>query len=110
MKLYIAGPMTGFLDKNFPTFLEATEDLKYFGYEVSSPFEVEGADTDTYEDRLKRALVMMMACEGVAFLPSWQRSKGAKLEHDVAMALKMPWQPVSYWIRQAMTRPDWTGQ
>ena len=37
MRLYLAGPMSGIKDFNFPAFNEAAEHLRKLGYEVFNP-------------------------------------------------------------------------
>ena len=36
-RLYVAGPMTGLPDHNYPAFAEAAARLRAVGYEVESP-------------------------------------------------------------------------
>lgn len=96
MKLYLAGPMTGYDDYNFPAFHNAAAGLRASGHEVVSPAEMdEGIPPEEHEaldwsDYLRRDLELLVGCEGVAVLPGWQDSKGASLEVHVANALGMP--------------------
>ena len=48
MKIYIAGPMTGIKDFNFPAFFEAEKQLNKLGHEVYNPAHNDGP---TIEDR-----------------------------------------------------------
>ena len=43
-RLYLAGPMRGYKDFNFPAFIEATKKLREAGYIVSCPAEMDRAD------------------------------------------------------------------
>jgi len=106
-KLYIAGPMSGIPQFNFPVFHEAARTLRSLGIEVISPAEEDekhGIATlamqskdgkldangkiagQTWGDVLARD-VKIVADEvtGVALLSGWERSKGAKLEVTVAL-------------------------
>jgi hypothetical protein len=50
---------------------------------------------------MRRDLGMMLACHGVAFLPGWEKSRGARLEVAWADALKMPVRSVDDWVMMA---------
>lgn len=104
MKLYIAGPMTGVKDWNFPAFFEAEEQLEYLGYSVENPARHDGNTVEEalakvgtaenpvekWEFYVKRDLKYLLECAGVVLLPGWQESKGARLEVHIAKQLKMP--------------------
>jgi len=104
MKIYIAGPMTGIKDWNFPAFFEAEKQLKELGYEVINPAHNDG---ETLEEALasagtperpnnswgyymRRDLPSVLNVDAICVLPDWQRSKGARLEVQVAQALGLP--------------------
>lgn len=76
MKLYIAGPMTGLPDNNYPAFHEAARDLRARGYEVANPAE------------------HVIQCDAVAVLPNWQTSRGATIKVNLALQLGMGIYPV----------------
>ena len=40
----------------------------------------------------------LMKCDGVATLPGWKKSRGAKLEVYIAKALKWPVHSVAYYL------------
>ena len=44
MKLYIAGPMTGYPEWNFPAFREAARELRMRDFEMVSPAEMDEQD------------------------------------------------------------------
>jgi hypothetical protein len=104
MKLYIAGPMTGMEDWNFPAFFDAEKQLESLGYAVENPARHDGntveealatvgtADNpvEKWEFYVKRDLKYLLECVGVVLLPGWQDSKGARLEVHIAKQLKMP--------------------
>lgn len=102
---YLAGPMTGYPQFNFPAFHAAAERLREAGFNVVSPAELD-ADAGTAEAAmasehgdLKEAGIEMThgdflardvkliadKCDGIAFLPGWEKSKGAKLEAFVGI-------------------------
>lgn len=99
--LYISGPITGMPDLNFPAFHEAAAALRAAGYTVTNPAELDAQDagkTLTWEQYMRRDIVALMACDGIAVLPGWRESKGASLETTIAYRLEMPVHTVSGWI------------
>lgn len=90
MKLYIAGPMTGLPEYNFPAFHAAAAHLRGMGHEVVNPAELPAPDDPTWPNYMRGALRAMLTCEAVVLLPGWPRSNGARLERMVADRLGMP--------------------
>jgi hypothetical protein len=105
MRIYVAGPMRGYPDFNFPAFDDATEKLRALGHEVFSPAErdreVHGANvndsktgdlTDVPQFDLRGALAadLEWVCkyaDAVVLLDGWEKSKGALAERAAAEAL-----------------------
>lgn len=88
-RLYLAGPMTGFDDFNFPAFNKMAAELRARGYVVENPAEhgvVNGAD---WADYMAYDLTRLGLCGQVAVLPGWENSKGARLEVHIARELGM---------------------
>lgn len=90
MKYYIAGPMTGRPNNNFPAFHAAAAHLRGQGHEVVNPAELQAPDDQTWQNYMRGALRAMLTCEAVVFLPGWMQSNGARLERMVAERLRMP--------------------
>lgn len=44
---------------------------------------------------MRLALRQMLTCDAVALLPGWQQSRGALLEHTVAIDLGIPARPAA---------------
>lgn len=97
MKLYIAGPMTGLDDHNFPAFNEAAVLLEECGYTVENPADQGVIDGWEWHQYLRVDLAKMLKCEGVATLLGWTTSRGAKLEVHVARELGMQVKMVDQW-------------
>lgn len=110
MKIYLAGPMSGYPQFNFPAFYEAAETLRRLGFDVVSPAEMDALTSaeivsaamksidgsldnngkvagHTWGDLLSRDVKMIAdgGIEGIMFLQDWQRSKGARLEATVGL-------------------------
>jgi hypothetical protein len=88
-RLYLAGPMTGFEDFNFPAFNKMAADLRAKGYIVENPAE-HGVVVDAeWRDYMAYDLTRLGLCGLVAVLPGWENSKGARLEVHIARELGM---------------------
>jgi len=94
MKWYLAGPMSGIEDQNYPAFIEAAASLRATGHQIVSPHEVyhhpSEPDRSRWVTLLQRDLRALAECQGIILLPGWTKSKGAKFELHVALTLEMP--------------------
>lgn len=90
--IYLAGPMTGYPDCNFPAFIAAATSLRDRGYAVVSPAEIEADKLhEPWVYYLKRDIaIIVQECTAIAVLPGWQTSRGARLEAFVAHSLGLP--------------------
>lgn len=89
-RIYIAGPMTGMPDLNFPAFHAAARRLRRAGWEVVNPAENFGGRTDMAREVYLRAdVALLVQCDAIAMLPGWQDSLGAALEYLIATELGM---------------------
>jgi nucleoside 2-deoxyribosyltransferase len=94
-KIYLAGPMRGIAEFNFPAFRDGAKRLREMGYEVFSPAERDEAegfdptrDTPKSMDYYMRFdLPEVCRADAVAVLPGWEMSQGATLEVHVARKL-----------------------
>jgi hypothetical protein len=105
MILYVAGPMTGLPDFNYPAFASAAAELRAAGYEVLSPHEVEGDDgpgTRTWAWYMRTGISKLLRCDGVALLANWHNSRGAMLEKYVADHLEMPVAYKWHWVARTV--------
>lgn len=106
MKIYLAGPMQGYPDFNFPAFFSAAQSLRGQGHTVFNPAERDveahgdafSSPTGDLQDiqhtgfSLREALYhdtkfICLEAEAIALLPGWENSKGARAEHALAVAL-----------------------
>lgn len=86
--VYLAGPMSGLPEFNYPAFTEAAAFLRSLGYKVFNPAENHGGRTDLdLIDYFREDLPQVMDAEGIAVLPGWQNSKGAQIEVMLATHL-----------------------
>ena len=110
MILYVAGPMSGIPQFNYPAFMSAADALREKGYDVRNPAEMDDpatqkaalASTDghfgsgvvngeTWGDFLARDVKLVAdEIDGVCLLPGWVESRGARLEAFVALSVQKP--------------------
>lgn len=98
MRVYVAGPMGGYDNLNFPAFDAAAAYLRALGHDVVNPADIDraaginpakySAETEVPEslrqDALARDFMELCTCDAIALLPGWERSRGAKAERFVA--------------------------
>ena len=72
-RIYIAGPMTGLPDLNFPAFNRAAAILRAAGYEAINPAEINPDPTAGWEACMRADIAELVKCDGVALLPGWER-------------------------------------
>lgn len=116
-RVYVAGPMSGIPQFNYPAFDDAAGVLREQGYEVSSPAEMDdpniraaalasktgnfrefdailerqGHQPETWGDFLSRDVKLVAdGVDMVVLLPGWENSRGARLEAFVAYQVQKP--------------------
>lgn len=109
MKIYVAGPMRGIPEFNFPAFHAATAKLRAEGHFVFNPAERDNerhgkdiskgnangceevaAKEHGFDLRVALAEDADFICrhaDAIALLPGWENSKGAKAELALSVAL-----------------------
>jgi len=104
--IYIAGPMSGYADFNFPSFYAAARKLREEGWNVNNPAEKdEEVDLDPEAVKTGDAaqaiakgfdfreayiwdLTKVVQGDGIYMLKNWEQSPGARGEHAAAVAMK----------------------
>lgn len=98
MKLYLAGPMTGWADFNHPAFTATAAKLRAADFAVVSPTD-NGLPKDALWSKHMRAdIPLLLACDGVALMDGWEDSKGAQLERHIAMSCGIWVMSVGAWL------------
>ena len=105
MILYLAGQMAGIPDLNWPAFDAAALRLRGEGHEVINPAEMDredGISAEVWENATEHGKNQMMrdvftkdfssllTCDGIALLPGWEKSRGARVELAIAQMMRMP--------------------
>jgi len=104
---YIAGPMSGYPEFNFPAFYKAAEMFQRHGYRTYNPankeLENHVAVDNNMEDGDRDGLmadgfdfratftwdcIHVIKANGIYMLSGWEKSHGARAEHAVAVAMQ----------------------
>lgn len=93
--IYIAGPMQGVRNFNYPHFDEVASALRLGGWRVENPVEIGNrfgkakqiaADRDLLAKVIEAELEAVSKCDAIYLLKGWHNSPGAKSE--LALAIK----------------------
>lgn len=90
---YIAGPMSGLPDYNYPAFYAAAARLRALGYAVENPAEnppPDAAVADPWQAFMRMGITQLVRCDAIVMLPGWEKSRGATIEHALAGQLGIP--------------------
>ncbi|WP_329602547.1 DUF4406 domain-containing protein [Pseudomonas putida] len=88
-RVYIAGPMTGLPEFNFPAFHAMAATMRAEGWHVENPAEHGHVDGAEWADYLRFDIARLSTCEAMMLLPGWSRSRGARLEVHIAKEIGM---------------------
>lgn len=89
-RVYIAGPMTGIPDYNFPAFHEAAKVWRGMGWDVVNPAEAfDGDQSLPYSAYVEHDVEILRTCDAVALLSGWDgaNARGSVWERFVAEKL-----------------------
>ncbi|MCQ8103279.1 DUF4406 domain-containing protein [Methylomonas sp. SURF-2] len=89
-RIYLAGPMSGIADFNYPAFKQAAEQLRAKGFHVENPAENPPPENNDWCQYMRMSIRQMLTCDMVALLPGWSQSRGAAIEQEVAAQLGIP--------------------
>lgn len=92
--IYISGPMTGLPALNRPAFDAESSRLRALGYTVVNPAEVELHAGATWHDYMRADIPLLCKCDAIVMLDGWTASRGAVIEHRIAIELGMSAWPV----------------
>jgi hypothetical protein len=96
-KLYICGRVIG--DANYQRkFKDAEAELRAAGFRnIANPARLVPPETG-WRTAMRMCLKALLDCDGLAVLPDWNESRGAKLEIRIASELGIEIKPHQEWI------------
>jgi hypothetical protein len=98
-RIYIAGPMRGYPEFNFPAFDEAAAMMRDLGWLVRSPADHDrqqgfdpARDLEMQPDfdivaAFRWDIATLLDVDAVYFLDGWEASQGANTEHAIAVSI-----------------------
>jgi len=82
-RVYVAGPVTGLPELNYPAFNATAAELRALGFHVENPAE-NVPERESWLGYMRMSLVQIAHSDWMFMLPGWERSRGAKIEHRLA--------------------------
>lgn len=87
--VYISGPMTGLPEFNYPAFNAAAAALRAAGYVVENPAENPEPPCKSWAGYMRSAIAQVSRAHALYLLDGWERSRGARLEVQIALELEL---------------------
>jgi hypothetical protein len=97
--IYLSGPMSNLPDLNKPAFASEEKRLLQEGWAVANPHNiVKFSDIpptlllpensqELWQFCMRKDLAALVLCDAIQMLVGWEKSRGAKIEHYVALHL-----------------------
>ena len=98
--VYLAGPMRGLPNANYPAFDSARDRLTSLGWEVISPADLDrqaGVQPDAeghipnslLREAMARDVPKLCMADAIYLMPGWRNSEGAFAEYNLASTLRI---------------------
>jgi hypothetical protein len=89
-KIYISGPITGKPNGNVLGFSEASAQILIAGNYPLNPL-LNGLPPDApWEAHMRADIKMICDADAVQMIDGWSESRGARIEHGIALSLGIP--------------------
>jgi hypothetical protein len=96
--IYVAGPMSGIKDHNYPAFFAAALALRQRGFVVENPAENPEPQCKSWQGYMRMAVAQVAKVDAVALLPGWESSTGARVEFNLATGLGLKVAPLDHFL------------
>ncbi|CAN5834320.1 hypothetical protein BH11GEM2_BH11GEM2_40440 [soil metagenome] len=109
-RIYIAGPMRGYPEHNFPAFNQSAARFRSLGWFVENPVDIGAALANNNPEvpggeYLRADVRVICECSAIALLPAWERSTGARAEVALGISIGLTFYDAETCLRrEAPTR------
>lgn len=86
-KIYISGKISGIENEAPELFAKAEKELQAKGFETINPMTLNHEHDKSWHSYMKEDVKALCECDEVFMLSNWTDSKGAIIEHTIAMYL-----------------------
>jgi len=99
LKIYISGQITGLNYQEAKGMFERgeREAISHFAIftsieniKVINPMKLEHKPDSEWEDYMQKDIDELLRCKGIYMLNNWKKSKGARVEHAIAVEMGFP--------------------
>lgn len=96
-KVYISGKISGIENEAPELFAKAETELQAKGFEAVNPMTLNHQHDKSWHSYMKEDVKALCECDMIYMLNNWTDSKGAIIEHTIAMylGLKVQYEAVS---------------
>lgn len=85
--IYISGKITGIEQSAPAIFAKAESFLFECGYKPINPMKLPHNHDKTWLAYMREDLAALILCDAIFMLSNWKESRGAKIEHNLALSL-----------------------
>lgn len=86
-KIYISGKISGIEQEAQSIFEQAEKELQLRCYETVNPMKLNHQHDKSWHSYMKEDVKALCDCDAIYMLSNWTDSKGAIIEHTIAMYL-----------------------
>lgn len=87
MKIYLSGKISGIVEEAKERFSDAQRELEEKGYSVINPMKIPHYHDNSWHSYMREDVKALCDSDAIYMLSNWTDSKGAIIEHTIAMYL-----------------------